>query len=165
MDRITKPLKKGGYSAGKHTEEEISARLEQLRGVHRHWVETCSDMVDGMRECRAAGDDGLMNLVLLQDAYNAIARVGKRFEVACPMENNPDAPLVSLGKLEDLYEQCVVEEAELRAAIEDCRDNGETTGLAYNEMMSSKLGVSELLKRFDIATGYAEDDAPAAPQA
>lgn len=158
MDRLTKKLKKGGYSANKHTDAEIAERLEQLKGVHQHWVETCSDMIEGMKECQAAGDVGVMNLIMMQDAYNSIARVGKRFEAACPMENNTDTPLVSLGKLEDLYEQCTMEEEDLREAMEECRDNGNTTDLAYNEMMTSKLGVSELLKRFDIATGYAEDD-------
>ena len=100
-----------------------------------------------------------MNLIMLRDAYNSIARVGKRFEAACPAENNPDTPLVSLGKLEDLYEQCVMEQEDLQEAIEECRDNGNTTDLAYNEMMTQKLGVNELIKRFDIATGYAEGDA------
>lgn len=160
MDRLTKKLKKGGYSANKHTDAEIAERLEQLKGVHRHWVETCSDMIEGMKECQAAGDVGLMNLSMLQDAYNSIARVGKRFEAACPMENNTDEPLVSLGKLEDLYEQCVMEEDDLREAIDECRDDGRTGDLAYNEMMTQKLGVSELLKRFDIATGYAEESEP-----
>ena len=36
MDRLTKKLKKGGYSANKHTDEEIAERLEQLKGVHQH---------------------------------------------------------------------------------------------------------------------------------
>lgn len=160
MDRLTKKLKKGGYSANKHTDEEIAERLEQLKGVHRHWAETCADMIEGMKECRAAGDVGMMNLIMLQDAYNSIARVGKRFEAVCPMENNSDEPLVALGKLEDLYEQCVMEEEDLREAIDECRDNGKTGDLAYSEMMTSKLGVSELLKRFDIATGYAGESEP-----
>ena len=159
MDRLTKKLKKGGYSANKHTDEEIAERLEQLKGVHQHWVETGMDMVEGMRECQAAGEQGAMNLIMLRDAYNSIARVGKRFEAACPAENNPATPLVSLGKLEDLYEQCVMEQEDLQEAIEECRDNGNTTDLAYNEMMTQKLGVNELIKRFDIATGYAEGDA------
>ena len=142
MDRLTKKLKKGGYSANKHTDEEIAERLEQLKGVHQHWVETGMDMVEGMRECQAAGEQGAMNLIMLRDAYNSIARVGKRFEAACPAENNPDTPLVSLGKLEDLYEQCVMEQEDLQEAIEECRDNGNTTDLAYNEMMTAKLGVN-----------------------
>lgn len=158
MDRLTKKLKKGGYSANQHTDEELAERLEQLKGVHRHWVETCSDMVEGMKECQTAGDAGMMNYIMLRDAYNSIARIGKRFEAACPMGSNPDTPLVSLGKLEDLYEQCVMEEEDLREAIDECRDNGNTGDLAYSEIMTAKLGVSELLKRFDIATGYAEDD-------
>ena len=52
-----------------------------------------------------------------------------------------------------------MEQEDLQEAIEECRDNGNTTDLAYNEMMTQKLGVNELIKRFDIATGYAEGDA------
>ena len=158
MDRLTKKLKKGGYSANKHTDEEIAERLEQLKGVHQHWVETGMDMVEGMRECQAAGEQGAMNLIMLRDAYNSIARVGKRFEAACPAENNPDTPLVSLGKLEDLYEQCVSELEDVKEGLEECRENGFTDDLAYDELMVTKLGISQLIKQFDIATGYAEPD-------
>ena len=39
-----------------------------------------------------------------------------------------------------------------------CRENGFQDDLAYGELMVTKLGLTQLTKQFDIATGYAEPD-------
>ena len=157
MDRLTKKLKKGGYSANRHPEEALSERLEQLKGVHQTWKTQIGDMEEGMKEAMNAGPEGVLTFAMLMSAYNSIVRIGRRFEAACPTENNPDDTVTALGKLEDLYEQCAVEEADLIEAIEECRENGNTRDAAYEELMTTKFGVTQLLKQFDIATGYREE--------
>ena len=34
MERLTRKLKKGGYSANRHSEAQLTERLDQLKGVH-----------------------------------------------------------------------------------------------------------------------------------
>ena len=38
MERLTRKLKKGGYSANRHSEAQLTERLDQLKGVHKQWV-------------------------------------------------------------------------------------------------------------------------------
>lgn len=83
-------------------------------------------------------------------------RIGRRFESVCPVEGSGDNTATALGKLEDLYEQCVSELEDVEEGLEECRENGFTDELAYDELMVTKLGISQLIKQFDIATGYAE---------
>ena len=45
---------------------------------------------------------------------------------------------------------------DVKEGLEECRENGFTDDLAYDELMVTKLGISQLIKQFDIATGYAE---------
>ena len=85
-------------------------------------------------------------------------RIGRRFESVCPVEGSGDNTATALGKLEDLYEQCVSELEDVKEGLEECRENGFTDDLAYYELMVTKLGISQLIKQFDIATGYAEPD-------
>ena len=47
---------------------------------------------------------------------------------------------------------------DVKEGLEECRENGFTDDLAYDELMVTKLGISQLIKQFDIATGYAEPD-------
>ena len=35
MERLTRKLKKGGYSANRHSEAQLTERLDQLKGVHK----------------------------------------------------------------------------------------------------------------------------------
>ena len=35
MERLTRKLKKGGYSANRHPAAQIDERLSQLKGVHK----------------------------------------------------------------------------------------------------------------------------------
>ena len=149
MERLTRKLKKGGYSANRHSEAQLTERLDQLKGVHKQWLQDVSDMMTGMKQSEAAGQEGALTLMMLQAGYAAIVRIGRRFESVCPVEGSGDNTATALGKLEDLYEQCVSE-------LEDCRENGFTDDLAYDELMVTKLGISQLIKQFDIATGYAE---------
>ena len=79
-------------------------------------------------------------------------RIGRRFESACPVEGSGDNTATALGKLEDLYEQCVSELEDVEEGLEECRENGFTDELAYDELMVTKLGISQLIKQFDIAT-------------
>lgn len=94
--------------------------------------------------------------MMLQAGYAAIVRIGRRFESVCPVEGSGDNTATALGKLEDLYEQCVSELEDVEEGLEECRENGFTDELAYDELMVTKLGISQLIKQFDIATGYAE---------
>ena len=149
MERLTRKLKKGGYSANRHSEAQLTERLDQLKGVHKQWLQDVSDMMTGMKQSEAAGQAGALTLMMLQAGYAAIVRIGRRFESACPVEGSGDNTATALGKLEDLYEH--VEEG-----LEECRENGFTDDLAYDELMVTKLGISQLIKQFDIATGYAE---------
>ena len=119
MERLTRKLKKGGYSANRHPAAQIDERLSQLKGVHKQWVGDVSDMITGMKQSEAAGQ---------------------------------------AGKLEDLYEQCVSELEDAKAGLDECRENGFQDDLAYGELMVTKLGLTQLTKQFDIATGYAEPD-------
>ena len=106
MERLTRKLKKGGYSANRHPAAQIDERLSQLKGVHKQWVGDVSDMITGMKQSEAAGQAGALTLAMLQASYAAIVRIG----------------------------------------------------LAYGELMVTKLGLTQLTKQFDIATGYAEPD-------
>ena len=85
-------------------------------------------------------------------------RIGRRFEAVCPAEGNTDDAITALGKLEDLYEQCLSELEDAKAGLDECRENGFQDDLAYGELMVTKLGLTQLTKQFDIATGYAEPD-------
>ena len=145
MERRPRKLHKGGYSANRHSEAQLTERLDQLKGVHKQWLQDVSDMMTGMKQSEAAGQEGALTLMMLQAGYAAIVRIGRRFESACP-------------PLEDLYEQCVSELEDVKEGLEECRENGFTDDLAYDELMVTKLGISQLIKQFDIATGYAEPD-------
>ena len=147
MERLTRKLKKGGYSANRHSEAQLTERLDQLKGVHKQWLQDVSDMMTGMKQSEAAGQEGALTLMMLQAGYAAIVRIGRRFESACPAEGSSDNTATALGKLEDVKE-----------GLEECRENGFTDDLAYDELMVTKLGISQLIKQFDIATGYAEPD-------
>lgn len=159
MERLTRKLKKGGYSANRHSEAQLTERLDQLKGVHKQWVGDVSDMITGMKQSEAAGQEGALTLMMLQAGYAAIVRIGRRFESVCPVEGSGDNTATALGKLEDLYEQCVSELEDVKEGLEECRENGFQDDLAYGELMVTKLGISQLIKQFDIATGYAEPDA------
>ena len=148
MERLTRKLKKGGYSANRHSEAQLTERLDQLKGVHKQWLQDVSDMMTGMKQSEAAGQEGALTLMMLQAGYAAIVRIGRRFESVCPAEGSSDNTVTALGKLEDVKE-----------GLEECRENGFTDDLAYDELMVTKLGISQLIKQFDIATGYAEPDA------
>ena len=147
MERLTRKLKKGGYSANRHSEAQLTERLDQLKGVHKQWLQDVSDMMTGMKQSEAAGQEGALTLMMLQAGYAAI-----------PAEGSSDNTATALGKLEDLYEQCVSELEDVKEGLEECRENGFTDDLAYDELMVTKLGISQLIKQFDIATGYAEPD-------
>ena len=158
MERLTRKLKKGGYSANRHSEAQLTERLDQLKGVHKQWVGDVSDMITGMKQSEAAGQEGALTLMMLQAGYAAIVRIGRRFESVCPVEGSSDNTVTALGKLEDLYEQCVSELEDVKEGLEECRENGFQDDLAYGELMVTKLGLTQLTKQFDIATGYAEPD-------
>ena len=160
MDRLTKKLKKGGYSANRNPQEKLDERLEQLRGVHTFWMQEVTDMEEGIGTAESVGPEGDLSAMMMKTAYNAIVRIGRRFETVCPMKDNPDDDLTQLGKLEDLYEQCQMEVDDLREGLDECRYNGYTNDMAYNELMITKLGVSELIKRFEIAIGEREEEDP-----
>ena len=80
----------------------------------------------------------------------------RALEPAADAHDRGDNTATALGKLEDLYEQCVSELEDVEEGLEECRENGFTDELAYDELMVTKLGISQLIKQFDIATGYAE---------
>ena len=147
MERLTRKLKKGGYSANRHSEAQLTERLDQLKGVHKQWVGDVSDMITGMKQSEAAGQAGALTLMMLQASYAAIVRIGRRFESVCPAEGSSDNTVTALGKLEDA-----------KAGLDECRENGFQDDLAYGELMVTKLGLTQLTKQFDIATGYAEPD-------
>ena len=90
MERLTRKLKKGGYSANRHPAAQIDERLSQLKGVHKQWVGDVSDMITGMKQSEAAGQAGALTLAMLQASYAAIVRIGRRFEDVCPAEGNTD---------------------------------------------------------------------------
>ena len=156
MERLTRKLKKGGYSANRHSEAQLTERLDQLKGVHKQWLQDVSDMITGMKQSEAAGQEGALTLMMLQAGYAAIVRIGRRFESACPVEGSGDDTATALGKLEDLYEQCVSELEDAKAGLDECRENGFQDDLAYGELMVTKLGLTQLTKQFDIGKGYAE---------
>ena len=158
MDRLTKKLKKGGYSANRNPEEKLQERLDQLLGVHKFWMDEVRDMEDGMKQAEEAGQEGQLTLMMLHSAYIAIVRMGRRFETAHPMTENEDDLVTQLGKLEDLYETALMEQEEIREGLDECKDRGYTDNFAYNELMTAKLGLTELIKRFEIAVGEREDD-------
>ena len=72
MERLTRKLKKGGYSANRHSEAQLTERLDQLKGVHKQWVGDVSDMITGMKQSEAAGQAGALTLMMLQASYAAI---------------------------------------------------------------------------------------------
>ena len=119
MERLTRKLKKGGYSANRHSEAQLTERLDQLKGVHKQWLQDVSDMMTGMKQSEAAGQEGALTLMMLQAGYAAIVRIGRRFESACPVEGSGDNTATALGKLEDLYEQCVSELEDVKEGLED----------------------------------------------
>lgn len=121
--------------------------------MHKQWVGDVSDMITGMKQSEAAGQAGALTLAMLQASYAAIVRIGRRFEAVCPAEGNTDDAVTALGKLEDLYEQCVSELEDAKAGLDECRENGFQDDLAYGELMVTKLGLTQLTKQFDIATG------------
>lgn len=158
MDRLTKKLKKGGYSANRNPAEKIDERLQQLLGVHKFWMDEVNDMEEGIGQAESAGPEGDLSAMMMKTAYNAVVRIGRRFESVCPLKENPDDAVTQLGKLEDLYELCQMEVEDLKEGLEECRENGYNNDMAYNELMTTKLGVSELIKRFEIAVGEREED-------
>ena len=79
MERLTRKLKKGGYSANRHSEAQLTERLDQLKGVHKQWLQDVSDMMTGMKQSEAAGQAGALTLMMLQAGYAAIVRIGRRF--------------------------------------------------------------------------------------
>ena len=89
MERLTRKLKKGGYSANRHSEAQLTERLDQLKGVHKQWLQDVSDMMTGMKQSEAAGQEGALTLMMLQAGYAAIVRIGRRFESACPPVDQP----------------------------------------------------------------------------
>ena len=159
MDRLTKKLKKGGYSANRNPEEKLRERLDQLLGVHKFWMDEVHDMEEGMQQAQEAGPEAGLTIMMLHSAYNAIVRMGRRFESAHPMTDNEDDLVTQLGKLEDLYETCIMEVDTLQEGLEEIKDRGYQNNLAYDEIMTAKLGVNELIKRFEIAVGEREEDA------
>ena len=96
MERLTRKLKKGGYSANRHPAAQIDERLSQLKGVHKQWVGDVSDMITGMKQSEAAGQAGALTLAMLQASYAAIVRIGRRFEAVCPAEGNTDDAVTAL---------------------------------------------------------------------
>ena len=158
MDRLTKKLKKGGYSANRNSEEVLRERLDQLLGVHEFWLNEVTEMEQGIQQSQDAGREGELSLMMLMAAYNAVVRIGRRFEASHPMTENDDDLVTQLGKLEDLYETCLMEQETLKEGLDECKDRGYQSDAAYNEIMTAKLGVSELIKRFEIAVGEREDD-------
>ena len=158
MDRLTKKLKKGGYSANRNSEEKLQERLDQFLGVHQYWLEQVQEMEQGIGQASEMGPEGDLSLMMLKTAYNAIVRIGRRFEKAHPIAENEDDLVTRLGKLEDLYETCLMEQDEVREGLDECKDRGYTDNFAYNELMTSKLGLTELIKRFEIAVGEREPD-------
>ena len=151
MDRLTKKLKKGGYSANRHPEAELQERLDQFMGVHQYWMEQVQEMEQGIAQASDMGPEGDLT-------YNAVVRIGRRFETAHPIMENEDDLVTQLGKLEDLYETALMEQEEIREGLDECKDRGYTDNFAYNELMTAKLGLTELIKRFEIAVGEREDD-------
>ena len=109
MERLTRKLKKGGYSANRHSEAQLTERLDQLKGVHKQWLQDVSDMMTGMKKIASAGQTDALTLMKLQAVYAANVRHSRRFESVCPVEGSGDNTATALGKLEDLYEQCVSE--------------------------------------------------------
>ena len=158
MDRLTKKLKKGGYSANRNPEEKLQERLDQLLGVHTFWMQAVRDMEEGIKQAQDAGPEAGLTLMMLHEAYNAIVRMGRRFESAHPMTDNEDNLVTQLGKLEDLYETCIMEVDTLQEGLDEIKDRGYQNEMAYSELMTAKLGVNELIKRFEIAVGEREDD-------
>ncbi len=158
MDRLTKKLKKGGYSANRNPEEKLQERLDQLLGVHTFWMQEVRDMEEGIKQAQDAGPEAGLTLMMLHEAYNAIVRMGRRFESAHPMTDNEDNLVTQLGKLEDLYETCIMEVDTLQEGLDEIKDRGYQNEMAYSELMTAKLGVNELIKRFEIAVGEREDD-------
>ena len=81
--------------------------------------------------------------------------LSEKLEQRLTAQGNTDDAVTALGKLEDLYEQCLSELEDAKAGLDECRENGFQDDLAYGELMVTKLGLTQLTKQFDIATGYA----------
>ena len=158
MDRLTKKLKKGGYSANRNPEEKLQERLDQILGVHKFWMDEVVEMEQGMKQAEEAGPEAGLTLMMLHSAYNSVVRIGRRFEAAHPMKDNEDDLVTKLGKLEDLYEACIMEVDTLQEGLDEIKERGYQNDLAYSELMTAKLGVNELIKRFEIAVGEREED-------
>ena len=58
MDRLTKKLKKGGYSANRRPEAELQERLDQFMGVHQYWMEQVQEMEQGIGQASDMGPEG-----------------------------------------------------------------------------------------------------------
>jgi hypothetical protein len=114
MDRLTKKLKKGGYSANRHPEAELQERLDQFMGVHQYWMEQVQELEQGIGQASDMGPEGDLTLMMLKAGYNAVVRIGRRFEAAHPLKDNEDDLVTQLGKLEDLYETALMEQEEIR---------------------------------------------------
>ena len=126
--------------------------------MHRFWLDEVSEMEQGIQQAQDAGPEGALTLMMLKEAYNAVVRIGRRFESVHPMTENPDDLVTRLGKLEDLYETCLLEQEDIKEGLEECKNRGFQNDAAYNELMTTKLGITELIKRFEIAVGEREDD-------
>ena len=108
----------------------------------------------------------LMGILLATSMVFSLAACGSTADTAASTatasaataEGSSDNTVTALGKLEDLYEQCVSELEDAKAGLDECRENGFQDDLAYGELMVTKLGLTQLTKQFDIATGYAEPD-------
>ena len=81
MDRLTKKLKKGGYSANRNSEEKLQERLDQFLGVHQYWLEQVQEMEQGIGQASEMGPEGDLSLMMLKTAYNAKQAIveGKSF--------------------------------------------------------------------------------------
>ena len=74
MDRLTKKLKKGGYSANRHPEAELQERLDQLMGVHQYWMEQVQEMEQGIGQASDMGPEGDLTLMMLKAGYHIRSR-------------------------------------------------------------------------------------------
>ena len=79
MDRLTKKLKKGGYSANRNSDEALQERLDQFLGVHQYWLEQVQEMEQGIGQASEMGQEADLSLMMLKTAYNAVVRIGRRF--------------------------------------------------------------------------------------
>ena len=157
MERLTRKLKKGGYSANRHSEAQLTERLDQLKGVHKQWLQDVSDMMTGMKQSEAAGQEGALTLMMLQaatprscaSAAGSRARAPSRAAATTPPRRSASSRICTSSACPSL-----------RTWRKDSRSAARTASrtICYDELMVTKLGISQLIKQFDIATGYAEPD-------